>query len=895
MANNSKGKIGIEGVYKNITKRSIGVGSEWKDQDFKFIGERGYWRLVYTKTPINISAPFVLRYLEGYSLERENSLAMFGSNFKEYQLISPKIGAYFEMNRNASDFFENFASGVYYGAPAVGVIVGKNKSTEIKTTSDYFQLPNDLDAIGVFGSTGTKDYNIGQHVYINALPASGIFIPCLSFGDRSKGMEIVITSDGRLQQKIWKNELSELTQSPAGSISVGWNSYVITKVSSLTKMFIGNAYTPVATSSFIMSAANVSTPIKAFTSYRFASSTPLEQAFSLSKLQPKYTLSNSNKTATTVAVGYTTMRSNNIIQSGTGKYYFEIKNDLITGVSWVGLADSNISSSSAVGTSGWSISSNSRFFNKQGGGGTTWGGGNNGFTTGDIIGCVYNSGLGTATWYKNNVLMGTSTSAITGPVEFMMCSDNGGVSTIRIKSTEWTYASPDAQAIQMPPLLISSGLENYSTIGSAFRYLYVSSNVITEENIDKLMNRKDPDIIIKNKSTSIETALTESSILSITDDKITVTIPVNTQYGNYELFVRYFSGAESYRFPISVSEILVRDTPFTDDFSDPKTLSDNYYVLNRAWGGANGGVVQENVFLKNGKLILRANGDNYSGSIQGVDRDGVKKEHTIAEDPKIGQPWTNRVGGCIVYNKKTGFGSYEIETMIPNNLGVAYAMWTFFYNEVYPSSPSYDVFLNDENLHEQGSAEDGYYITRNHEIDIEFPSHLDGGTLSDPSLSNMKCNTWKGELQNWDVPIGDPAYWEEYRDNLTPVGFNIADGNYHKLRFDWYPDRVEFYIDDVLKRINIDTIAGDTIPDIPGYFTFGVWFPSSPLPEKKWLVNPTKSWGGGVLDTDGGMKAYFDSVDMIVSKFTFTPFLEYDAFMRKKGETYPFGGYAKKL
>jgi hypothetical protein len=31
--------------------------------------------------------------------------------------------------------------------------------------------------------------------------------------------------------------------------------------------------------------------------------------------------------------------------------------------------------------------------------------------------------------------------------------------------------------------------------------------------------------------------------------------------------------------------------------------------------------------------------------------------------------------------------------------------------------------------------------------------------------------------------------WEEYRDNLTPVGFNIADGQYHKLRYDWYPDR----------------------------------------------------------------------------------------------------------
>jgi hypothetical protein len=45
------------------------------------------------------------------------------------------------------------------------------------------------------------------------------------------------------------------------------------------------------------------------------------------------------------------------------------------------------------------------------------------------------------------------------------------------------------------------------------------------------------------------------------------------------------------------------------------------------------------------------------------------------------------------------------------------------------------MILN-EGLH-QGSLNDGYYLTRNHEIDIEF-LHLDGGILSQPSLSNMK-------------------------------------------------------------------------------------------------------------------------------------------------------------
>ena len=51
-------------------------------------------------------------------------------------------------------------------------------------------------------------------------------------------------------------------------------------------------------------------------------------------------------------------------------------------------------------------------------------------------------------------------------------------------------------------------------------------------------------------------------------------------------------------------------------------------------------------------------------------------------------------------------------------------------------------------------------------------------------------------------------------ENITPyniyIGFNIADGNYHKLRFDWHNDRVEFYIDGVLKRINTNTVKGKT-------------------------------------------------------------------------------------
>jgi hypothetical protein len=32
------------------------------------------------------------------------------------------------------------------------------------------------------------------------------------------------------------------------------------------------------------------------------------------------------------------------------------------------------------------------------------------------------------------------------------------------------------------------------------------------------------------------------------------------------------------------------------------------------------------------------------------------------------------------------------------------------------------IMILNEGLHQQGSLNDGYYLTRNHEIDIEFPA-----------------------------------------------------------------------------------------------------------------------------------------------------------------------------
>jgi hypothetical protein len=248
----------------------------------------------------------------------------------------------------------------------------------------------------------------------------------------------------------------------------------------------------------------------------------------------------------------------------------------------------------------------------------------------------------------------------------------------------------------------------------------------------------------------------------------------------------------------------------------------------------------------------------------------------------------------MIRNVKTGYGSYVTEAKIPNEIGTAYAFWTFFYNEIYPTDPRYPDYVN-EGLHEQGSQEQGFYTVRNHEIDIELPSHLkEGGVLNEPSLNNMKCNTWRGELKNWAVADTDPAYWEEYQDNYVPTGVDVTDG-YHEFRIDWHFDRVEFYIDGVLRRTNVNGTKGDTTPDLAGFWTMGIWFPSAALSSEPWLADPAKGWAGGVTDPDGGIKADFETVEMSVRKFSYTPYLtEIADHQRLEAESYPFGGYRVK-
>lgn len=410
---------------------------------------------------------------------------------------------------------------------------------------------------------------------------------------------------------------------------------------------------------------------------------------------------------------------------------------------------------------------------------------------------------------------------------------------------------------------------------------YYAPRYILESQIQRYLDKPPTIVVLSNDDTRFEILAAWHTNTSNT--KLAFTVPPETPSGEYELTVQN-ANISSNSLPVTIVNPTARETPFSTNFETSSEVSENFYIIHRAWGGANGGVVKENVQHANNRLTLYANGDLYSGRIQGVTRDGYPKFHTHVDDPQLGKPWTNRVGACLIFKEKTGFGSYRMRCTIPTQLGVAVAFWTFFYNEIYPGDPRWNDFLA-EGLHPQGNMVDGFYMTRNHEIDIEFPSHLEGEILWQPSFNNMKCNVWRGELKNWDVSPDDPAYWTEYTDHLTPTGMIIENESEHEFRFDWYKDRVEYYIDGVLKHTNSDA----NVPDIAGHYTFGLWFPSAPRPDKPWLARQNAAWAGGTLDSDGGVKAMFDRVKMEIKNFSFIPFDQ--TGLRKQGETYPFGGY----
>lgn len=330
--------------------------------------------------------------------------------------------------------------------------------------------------------------------------------------------------------------------------------------------------------------------------------------------------------------------------------------------------------------------------------------------------------------------------------------------------------------------------------------------------------------------------------LSYYDDHITLRSPYVAN-GTWAVQVRRNKSASPW-YPFHIVDQKWQQEPihFIRNSTTLRQLQDWFYASHGQWGGANGGVRSENVYLHDGYIRCRGLGDNYVGPILGIDKKGNPSGIN------------KTIGGVLATKRFFGPGTFEVKCRIPTQTGGVFAIWTFHYEEAYPGEYLYDKILAD-GIDPLGNEEEGFYAIRNHEIDIETPVRPNG--TGDPTTATydwMANPTWRGEDSG--------SYTSRYTDIASS---NIDDGNFHTYKIVWELDptpSVKFYIDGVLKRT-----ASTNIPDIPGRFEIGIWYPRGSTP-----------WAGPVADYE---EAYVDIEELHIIPAVST------VGVRNFGESYP--------
>lgn len=260
--------------------------------------------------------------------------------------------------------------------------------------------------------------------------------------------------------------------------------------------------------------------------------------------------------------------------------------------------------------------------------------------------------------------------------------------------------------------------------------------------------------------------------------------------------------------------------------------------------------------------------------------------HALSQSPILGTAYT-------------GWRKIGIDKLVISNETLSEST----YDHLFRYRGKFSNFNDNPNCGIQGT--EGRYAVRNHEIDIEIPSHLktEGMTDQNIKLNNMKTMTWRSEIGRYSnhakqfdtrgnfrdetgVVGPDPVVESQeknYHSNYMPMfpdGSSPAD-QWHEWGFDWHPDRIEYYVDGVLRHTNYDSEMGRVIPSISGRFVMGIWFPRF-----GW-------WNGSNCLTNywAGSQANFSEIEMRVSDWSFEPFNQYPQ-AGNQGETYPYTGYA---
>ena len=188
-------------------------------------------------------------------------------------------------------------------------------------------------------------------------------------------------------------------------------------------------------------------------------------------------------------------------------------------------------------------------------------------------------------------------------------------------------------------------------------------------------------------------------------------------------------------------------------------------------------MITDNVcYDADGNLVLIANGDYYEG-----DKKGINASYSSVRGGK-------RTGAAVKSRRAYGYGSFEVEMTVPAFNGICTSIWLY------------------NNFPDETAGRENH----NYEIDIELDGTAgkeNGALRNDGNLSSMACTTWLTE--------------KDYKSQYVAAGKPLNDGAFHKFRFDWHSDKVEFYLDGRLMHT-----TRQYIPDNEKYVNIGCCVPN---------------------------------------------------------------------
>lgn len=902
------------GQWRRVKAVHVGHEGVWKPEKIRLVGHEGRWKESFNTEivpPNDLLDVFSLSYRAGAQLQ--GALDIRGFGLSDVVTPEPRVGTFYTFRGTIGDYFDNFGKLSVYGTelPLPTLEDGAQAYAFDGAKQQHAALPNtgtgayDLlglmgnDANAVYEPRGKAHWEVGGKVKPKAWPTGNNTNFLVYSGTPDQNIAVWFDASGTLYARFKNGSYSRTLSVPNAVALNQWFSFIYRHRPTGTTRYLeldvmrpngAGGHEMVSTSYQADIQRSVSgTLYREFPYWIPAPGQPIyighgtqergtqnaSKFFLPENTHPALQISGDGLELLGTQTGYRNSTSSGWMQPGSGRFYIEFLNrssyDIHFGVTDAAVVDL----SQAPGVIGWAVNTiNGRKFAKQTGGGSAW---TSAIPANSVIGMVYDSDQGLLEVYVDGVrrVDPFPTGTITGPVRFIIGGRAQSATVklfnprVRLSPALWAYP-PTGTFGPVPYTQVEApGGPSYTT-GVFKDFIFRNQPMISARRTRAVL---DPSLKFEILFESISTGdlyLVNSYVLKMTGSLVILSVP-ELPDGNYRIRCRLVGYEESTPRLFTIRSFEARAEPLLVDFSTASLdhIRKELMVSHKGWGGLNGGTSADNVLvnLADGVCELTAYGDLYTGSVKGTDR--------------VGNPsgFNTRIGACLVTRDYFGPGSYRILVKSAERPGVCNAFWSFHYEEGYPGSVLFNRHLAD-GLHISGDEVSGFYTVRNHEIDIEYPTALKTNpNQEDVSFLNARFNTWRGELRNWDVPNNDmptndpmyspvnhPDYWSDYTDDFVHHGVNLGDGQFHELRYDWHlgqDPRVEFYIDGVLKHT-----VRTHIPDIPGRYWAGLWFPSGSV-----------HWAGR------GAPWVFEK--MIVKKLEIIPFADQLQYARMIAESYP--------